>query len=166
MPKKRRKGVEIPPAEQARNRAYGGEYEENRQKVLNAGQTLCAYRFEGSRGFATQTDHVLEVSRGGSSRVGNLVPCCGPCNARKREARKTGRRATRADRVETLVSPDDRPEYLRSDERFPCAGLREQLSPASFDGTEWCIGALGHWSRWWGEKPEDVDPPSRDLLVA
>jgi 5-methylcytosine-specific restriction endonuclease McrA len=32
---------------------------------------------------AFQLDHVVARSNGGSSRLDNLVPACGPCNVRK-----------------------------------------------------------------------------------
>jgi HNH endonuclease len=166
MPEKRRKGVQIPPAEHARNKAYGRRYKENRQKVLGKGR-VCAYRLPGCLGRATQTDHVVEVSRGGSSRPENLVPCCSRCNAKKREARKRGRSGVRVGKVETLVSRDDCPDYLRSDERFPAPGFGSSCPHKALDGSgDWCVGRVGHWSRWWFGKREDVDPPPRDPLVA
>ena len=44
--------------------------------------TLCRYNFECQYcgGFATEADHFIPRSKGGSDWSSNLVAACGPCN--------------------------------------------------------------------------------------
>jgi len=39
---------------------------------------------------ATQTDHLIPLSRGGSNWPANLRPACGPCNRRKWDSKPVG----------------------------------------------------------------------------
>ncbi|MDL9936328.1 HNH endonuclease signature motif containing protein [Gordonia sp. ABSL1-1] len=47
----------------------------------------CAYC--GASGVALQRDCMLAISRGGRYTLGNVVPCCGSCNASKCNAEVT-----------------------------------------------------------------------------
>lgn len=53
-------------------------YRRNRPKVLVEG-AACVYCGD----VATQVDHVIPRSQGGTSELVNLVPCCQPCNRDK-----------------------------------------------------------------------------------
>ena len=87
--KRRRSAVELDPAEHRQNVAYGRRYREARASVLRR-SPMCELRFEGCAGLATETDHVVEVARGGTSTLNNLRPVCHPCNVKKAQARKNG----------------------------------------------------------------------------
>lgn len=50
------------------------------QKLLNKYNGLCAYC--GKRK-ATQRDHIIPISKGGTDSIGNILPVCGVCNAKK-----------------------------------------------------------------------------------
>jgi 5-methylcytosine-specific restriction endonuclease McrA len=56
----------------------GGDF----AKCLRRFHHRCAYCSADIRA-GYQFDHVMPVSRGGVHGIGNLVPCCGPCNVRK-----------------------------------------------------------------------------------
>lgn len=58
---------------------YTAEYQRNRRQVL-AGHPACHWCGVAP---ATVTDHVVPLSQGGSNELGNLVPSCVPCNARR-----------------------------------------------------------------------------------
>ena len=45
---------------------------------------LCALRLPGCTLVATQTDHIVPVTRGGTSSYANAQPSCGPCNQAKK----------------------------------------------------------------------------------
>lgn len=45
-----------------------------------SGVIRCAYCLTAR---ATETDHVVPLSKGGEDVVGNRVPCCSTCNQRK-----------------------------------------------------------------------------------
>ncbi len=59
-------------------------WRETRQAVL----ARAGYRCYRCGNFATQVDHVIPVSRGGSSAEGNLAAICGHCNASKRDGQR------------------------------------------------------------------------------
>jgi len=58
-------------------RAQDAEYHAERRRVL-AGDPPCHWCGQPAK----TADHVIPVARGGG-HVGNLVPCCQGCNARK-----------------------------------------------------------------------------------
>lgn len=57
-------------------RGYGAAYQAARLRVLRRDSYRCAY----CGGPATTADHVIPVSRGGSSDDRNLVAACMACN--------------------------------------------------------------------------------------
>jgi 5-methylcytosine-specific restriction endonuclease McrA len=50
------------------------------EKLLNKYDGLCAYCGKEK---ATQRDHVIPISKGGTDSIGNILPVCGKCNATK-----------------------------------------------------------------------------------
>jgi 5-methylcytosine-specific restriction endonuclease McrA len=56
-----------------------GKWKHLRRAVLNRDQHTCAYCGKE----ATQVDHVVPVSAGGSQDMDNLVAACAPCNNAK-----------------------------------------------------------------------------------
>lgn len=60
------------------SRAQDNEYRSNRAHVLQ-GRPPCRYCGRP----ATQVDHVVPVSKGGTHALSNLVPCCARCNRSK-----------------------------------------------------------------------------------
>lgn len=60
------------------SRAQDSEYRRNRATVLQ-GHPPCRYCGQP----ATQVDHVVPVSKGGTHSIANLVPCCARCNRTK-----------------------------------------------------------------------------------
>lgn len=64
-----------------RPRTYrGAKWEHLRRRYLKPG-TRCTY----CGAPATELDHVIPWSRGGTTEPGNLAPACKPCNSRKRD---------------------------------------------------------------------------------
>jgi len=47
--------------------------------ILDVSDGKCFY----CKGKATQTDHIIPISRGGTDEPTNLVPACRPCNSKK-----------------------------------------------------------------------------------
>ena len=67
-------------AKRARAKAAGGIDPDSWQHVVEFYRGFCAYCETEP---ADQQDHVRPLSRGGTHTIGNVVPCCGPCNYRK-----------------------------------------------------------------------------------
>jgi hypothetical protein len=88
--KRRKQASRVVGPEHIRNVRYGRRYRQNRARVLGQSRA-CALRYPGCTGSATETDHRVEVSRGGPSTVENLQPACLHCNRMKQQARKRGR---------------------------------------------------------------------------
>lgn len=62
------------------SRPYNNKtYRDNRAQIL-ASNPQCAYCHTRK---ATTVDHVIEVDRGGTHSLDNLVPACQRCNSRK-----------------------------------------------------------------------------------
>jgi 5-methylcytosine-specific restriction endonuclease McrA len=51
--------------------------------VLRRDGYRCQIRLPGCKGMATQADHIMPKSKGGSHDMSNLRAACGWCNARK-----------------------------------------------------------------------------------
>lgn len=67
---------------QAMRRASGAISRSWWQYLFNTVSTgVCIYC--GEHGRKLTMDHWVPVSRGGRTEVGNLIPCCKPCNSRK-----------------------------------------------------------------------------------
>lgn len=64
-----------------RKSAPGSHTEDEWQMVLAAYLHRCAYCGTDRR--ALVREHVVPVSAGGTNDIGNMVPACQPCNARK-----------------------------------------------------------------------------------
>ncbi len=45
---------------------------------------VCHYCYEKKIPDELTMDHIVPLSRGGKSTKGNVVPCCKPCNSKKR----------------------------------------------------------------------------------
>lgn len=60
-------------------RGYGAGYQAARLRVLRRDGYRCAYCGDP----ATTADHLIPVSRGGSSHDSNLVAACMMCNVRR-----------------------------------------------------------------------------------
>ena len=74
-------------------------YRANRLIVLQ-GNPYCVYCTTRK---ATTVDHVVEVDRGGTNELSNLVPCCARCNSQKGAAYGNAkRRSTKAARQEAI----------------------------------------------------------------
>jgi 5-methylcytosine-specific restriction endonuclease McrA len=54
-------------------------YQSNRRLILE-GEPHCHWC---KRAKATEADHLVEVDRGGSNDIDNLVPACHKCNSRR-----------------------------------------------------------------------------------
>jgi 5-methylcytosine-specific restriction endonuclease McrA len=67
------------------------EYRKNR-KIILEGSPYCYYC---RRRKADTVDHVVEVDRGGTSELENMVPCCRTCNSRKGQDYLTRKNASR-----------------------------------------------------------------------
>lgn len=59
----------------------GPEWAQLRDAVLERDNSLCHYCGE----YADTVDHVVPVSKGGDSSLGNLVAACRPCNRAKKD---------------------------------------------------------------------------------
>lgn len=64
----------------SKHSSTGAEWRRVRQAVLERDGHLCVYCRERQ---ATEVDHVVPKSRGGTDDPSNLVACCGPCNKAK-----------------------------------------------------------------------------------
>lgn len=83
------------PKASASARGYDREYQRNRAYVLLAARGRCHYVIPGvCTGRATETDHVVPLSEGGSSAVSNLRATCHACNMFKMRERRRQRRNT------------------------------------------------------------------------
>lgn len=67
----------------AKKRANGGQFNtKDWLRLYRRFRGLCAYCVANH---ATTIDHVIPVSKGGSGFIGNILPCCGPCNSSKQD---------------------------------------------------------------------------------
>jgi hypothetical protein len=97
---------------------------ERREYVLLHGGHRCAYC--GAEAVPLEVEHVVPRSRGGSSRVANLVPACVPCNQAKGNAP-----------VEVFLA--DRPEVLKALK----AQLKRPLADtAAVNATRYAVGRV------------------------
>lgn len=71
------------PLDAACDRPAPADWAEIRQRIFERDDFTC--RYCGVRGVSLQCDHVIPVSRGGSSDDSNLVTACQPCNSAKRD---------------------------------------------------------------------------------
>ncbi len=62
--------------------ALGAHTEEEWRARLDDWHGLCAYCLAAK---ATERDHVVPISRGGSDDIENIVPSCLPCNRGKQD---------------------------------------------------------------------------------
>lgn len=58
-----------------------GDWKRIREAVLARDGHTCGYC--GGQGEATQVDHIIPVSKGGSNELHNLIACCARCNRLK-----------------------------------------------------------------------------------
>lgn len=73
-----------PEARSRSNATYrSAEYVRNRQLALQRAGYRCQIRAEGCTARATQVDHVIPVSRGGTHVLNNLRATCKNCHAKK-----------------------------------------------------------------------------------
>jgi HNH endonuclease len=151
MPKRKRPAVRLDPAEHRKNVAYGRRYRQNRRRVLGTSR-VCALRYDGCTYWATETDHVREVARGGPSTVENLQPTCSNCNQVKAGQRRRGVAAggvspSAADRGRSLIPGSS-------------------SCPHRLANGEWCVGRPRHWSQWFISAETIVESLGRDADVA
>jgi 5-methylcytosine-specific restriction endonuclease McrA len=59
------------------------QWAKTRAKIFQTYGHDCWLQLPGCTGLATQGDHVIPVSRGGTDDLTNLRPACAPCNNRK-----------------------------------------------------------------------------------
>ncbi|MBF6063029.1 HNH endonuclease [Nocardia terpenica] len=52
-----------------------------RRAILNRDSQLCQIRAEDCLNWATEVDHIIPVTRGGTNDPANLRAACAPCNA-------------------------------------------------------------------------------------
>jgi hypothetical protein len=131
--RRRRRAVELPPAQHAKNKAYGRRYRLNRAKVLGQSRA-CSLRLPGCTHWATETDHVVEARLGGPSVVENLQPSCRNCNqAKARGVTWSGDGVPPASEFQGGCASDE--------------GGPHDLS--EWGGPSECYGAAGHASRDW-----------------
>lgn len=65
-------------------RGYGWEWEKLRARILERDSWLCQACLETDRvTVATQVDHIIPKSQGGSDNEDNLQAICAPCHAEK-----------------------------------------------------------------------------------
>jgi len=79
------------PSKNRRPRSTGA-YQKNRGELLRD-KPLCHWC---KRRPATEADHLIEIDRGGSNDLDNLVPSCKPCNARRGANYKAAKGRARA----------------------------------------------------------------------
>jgi phage terminase large subunit-like protein len=83
----------------AHNQYTTSEYKANRKQLLT-GNPTCHW----CGGTATTADHLIEVDRGGTNQLDNLVPACNPCNSRRGQAYRAQRDAQRKARREQATN--------------------------------------------------------------
>jgi 5-methylcytosine-specific restriction endonuclease McrA len=73
-------------------------WEETRRRILTRDAGLCRLKYADCLFYATEVDHVVPVSQGGSDADSNLQAACARCHARKtgREAQAAQPRRARA----------------------------------------------------------------------
>lgn len=59
---------------------YGAEYRRNRTLALRRDKWRCQIRLPGCTGAASQADHIIPVSEGGTHDVSNLRAACKSCH--------------------------------------------------------------------------------------
>jgi 5-methylcytosine-specific restriction endonuclease McrA len=83
----------------AHNHYNNNTYKTNRKQLLT-GNPPCHW----CGGTATTADHIIEVDRGGTHELDNLVPACNPCNSRRGQAYRAQRDAQRKARREQATN--------------------------------------------------------------
>jgi 5-methylcytosine-specific restriction protein A len=58
------------------------EYKRNRQQCMRLANWRCQIQMEGCAGAASQVDHIVPVSRGGTHELTNLRAACRSCHAK------------------------------------------------------------------------------------
>jgi HNH endonuclease len=135
--KRRRQARRVSGPQHVKNVKYGRQYRKNRAQVLGRSRR-CALRLESCTQWATETDHVVEASRGGHSGIDNLVPSCRSCN-QKKKYRRVG---WSGEGVPSALDLDGYGGGCASSQGGP-HDLRQWGGPAV------CYGAPGHASRDW-----------------
>ena len=140
---RRRQPRRVSGPEHVKNQKYGRQYRKNRAQVLGRSRR-CALGLEGCTLWATETDHVIEASRGGHSGIDNLVPCCRNCNQKKKAGRAKLAKAALAGlgKVPSALELDGFTGGCASAEGGP-HDLTRWGGPAT------CWGQPGHASRNW-----------------
>lgn len=59
------------------------EYRHNRPLAMKRDQWRCQLRLAGCAGAASQCDHIIQPSQGGTHQLANLRAVCKPCHARR-----------------------------------------------------------------------------------
>jgi HNH endonuclease len=139
---RRRKAVELDPAQHRANRAYGRRWQQISDQALARAHYRCEIKLPGiCVGRATVADHVVAVDEGGPSVLENAQAACKPCN----QAKSFFRRVERAGPASSVPSAADLDGYTGG-----CA--RSQGGPhnlSEFGGPSECYGQRGHASRDW-----------------
>jgi 5-methylcytosine-specific restriction endonuclease McrA len=98
---RRRKAVELDPAQHRANRAYGRRWQAISDQALARAHYKCEIRYPGvCTGHADVADHVIPVDEGGPSTLENAQAACRGCNAAKGYLRRI-ERAGRSGEVPT-----------------------------------------------------------------
>lgn len=145
---RRRKAVELDPAQHRANRAYGRKWQAISDQALARAGYRCEIRYPGiCVGRADVADHIVSVDEGGPSVLDNAQAACRPCNAAKGYLR-------RIERAESGLSPSQAPSTAVA-AKFPPRGGTS--CPHRHRDGSWCVGEPGHWSQWFLGSPSD--PP-------
>jgi 5-methylcytosine-specific restriction endonuclease McrA len=100
--RRRRRAVELDPAEHRANRAYGRRWQAISDQALARAGYRCEIRYPGiCVGRADVADHIVAVDEGRPSTLDNAQAACRPCNA----AKSFFRRVERAGSVSS-IPPD------------------------------------------------------------
>jgi phage terminase large subunit-like protein len=83
----------------AHNEYNTNTYKANRKQLLT-GNPTCHW----CGATATTADHLIEVDRGGTNELDNLVPACNPCNSRRGQAYRAQRDKQRQARREQATN--------------------------------------------------------------
>lgn len=67
----------------AQGSSRGYTYKQNRIIALERDGYVCQLQYEGCTGEATEADHIIAVSVGGTDEVDNLQAACRNCNNKK-----------------------------------------------------------------------------------